>query len=156
MHIMNLQEWKCCQFLTPAGNRTYGSMEFWSFDQNKVAGSIPGWIKKMAKFAFLQLHDVHQFDHMDCEFFPLVEREIIDCGEWENRSLSYLKSSREFLDYGRRQAKPPGFTTTKKWVPDGNFKAQKVDSRFIFLADSKSDEFLEVCWHPPFSDRPRP
>ena len=52
--------------------RVYGSMVFWSFDQNKIAGSIPGWSKKlskMVKYPFLQIHDVHQIDHMDCEFF---------------------------------------------------------------------------------------
>ena len=38
----------------------------------------------MAKFPFLQIRDVHQIDHMDCDFFPVVEeKELIDCGEWE-------------------------------------------------------------------------
>ena len=33
---------------------------------------------------FLQIHDVHQIDHMNCEFFPVVEeKELIDCVEWE-------------------------------------------------------------------------
>ena len=28
---------------------------------------------------FLQIHDVHQIDHMNCEFFPVVEeKELID------------------------------------------------------------------------------
>ena len=49
-----------------------------------VAGSIPGWSKskKMTQFPFLLIHDVNQFDSMDCEFFPVVEREF-DCGEWD-------------------------------------------------------------------------
>jgi len=51
--------------------------------------------------------------------------------------------------YGRRHTKPPGFTTTKKWVPGRNLIALKVDSRFIFRADFKSDEFFKVCWPPP-------
>ncbi len=34
------------------------------------SGFDPGWSKKMEKFPFLQFHDVHQLDHMDCEFFP--------------------------------------------------------------------------------------
>ena len=57
-------------------------MEVWSFDQNKVPGSIPGWSKKMEKVLFLHIHDVHQFDHMDCEFFQ-ESLWIAASGEWE-------------------------------------------------------------------------
>ena len=66
-----------------------------SLDQNKVPGSIPGWSKKISKFPFLQIHDVHQFDHMDCEFF---QKSLWIAASGKNRLLSYLKSSREFLD----------------------------------------------------------
>ena len=46
----------------------------------------------MAKFLHLKIHDVHQLDHMECKFFPEMESELIDCGEWgiEGLLLSYL------------------------------------------------------------------
>ncbi len=70
-------------------------MVVWSFVQNKVPGSIPGWSKKMKNIPFLQIHAVHQFDHMDCEFFQesLWLRRVGKIGCYLN-----WKSSREFLD----------------------------------------------------------
>jgi len=51
----------------------------------------------MAKFLHLQIHDVHQLDHMECKFFPEMESELIDCGEWEKVGcyLIFLRISRQ-------------------------------------------------------------
>ena len=49
----------------------------------------------MAEFPFLHIHDEHQFDHMDCEFF---QESLWIAASGKNRLQSYLQSSREFLD----------------------------------------------------------
>jgi hypothetical protein len=50
----------------------------------------------MAKFLHLQIHDVHQLDHMECKFFPEMESELIDAAS--GKKLVAILSSREFLD----------------------------------------------------------
>ena len=47
----------------------------------------------MAKFLHLQIHDVHQFDHMECKFFSEMESELIDAAS--GKKLVAILSSRE-------------------------------------------------------------
>ena len=70
-------------------------MAQWNFDQKKVPGSNTGCVRKLAKFPFLQIHDMHQFDHLDCEFF---QESLWIAASGKNRLQSYFKSSRGFLD----------------------------------------------------------
>ena len=60
--------------------RVCSSMVVCPFANVEVAGSIPGGAKKNGYSILAWIHVVHQFDHMDCEFF---QREFMDCGEWE-------------------------------------------------------------------------
>ena len=52
----------------------------------------------MAKFLHLQIHDVHQFDHMECKFFSEMESELIDAASGKKLVAIAILSSREFLD----------------------------------------------------------
>ena len=104
----------------------------------------------MAQFPFLQIYDVHQFDHMDCEFF---QDSLWIAASGINSLLSYLKSSREILDslpasdtekHARDlDLKYQGSTSTKVLKSNGK------DGRYLVLVvgpfANLSDDFMVLC-----------
>ncbi len=88
-------------------------------------GSIPGWSKKMAKFPFSQVSWCASNWSHGLRVLPRIHsgiplsggrKELIDCGEWESRLLSYLLenfSTTLSWDYDKIQPKNPEYVVLR-------------------------------------------
>ena len=113
------------------------SVAQWNFDRlikTRTRVRSPAGVRKWQNFSILVDSWCDQFDHMDCEFF---QESLWIAASGRNRLLSYLKSSREFLDslpadYDIIQPKNPEYLDLIKrssfhWAKDASMAHWKLD-----------------------------